>query len=238
MEQAASNMPTWVDYSKGVESIALAIAILVGGVWALLRFRTFRETAPNADFRVSGHHIVRTARGLAMFVNVLLANRARTPLDILKVEYQWHPVLPHTSLPPPREDYCGPKPLIAEAQRIEPGKEAWGVLILDLPDEVRGAILWTILSPRRVGFAKVLAKAWSMLPTKEYAEPELTEWAFFIPAESPPIEGGKEMEIEFFTDKGAVLDLMGAATIGPPNLTRRQGGPHLQLCSSWGRKAP
>lgn len=181
---AANGTPAWVDYASGVGSIVTSLAIVVGGIWAFFRFQLFRETAPNSDFQVGSCQIVRRRQGQAMFINVLLANRARTPLDIQKVEYRWQPISASTSLPPPHDDYSGPKALIRDPQRIEPGKEAWGVIIVELPRNARGAVLWTTLLTRRVGFHALRARSWSCIRGKDYQEPDPTHWTFFIPTET------------------------------------------------------
>lgn len=179
----ATETPAWVDFAGGTASIVAAAGIFLGGVWALIRFGLFRETASNADFQVHGSHVVKTQAGLAMFVNVLLANRARTSLQIGQVEYKWHEITEGTALPPPRDSYAGPKPLIEEPQPLEPGKEAWGVVHAEVSQGAKGALLWVILSPRRVGLNKILFQLWGCLPCRTYKEPEVTEWTFFVAAD-------------------------------------------------------
>lgn len=208
--------PKWVDFASGFQAIVTAVAILLGGTVAAFSFRLFRETASKADFQVRDSSVIRSGNRQVMYVNVLLANRARTRLTLERVDYKWHAVTARETSPA-LESYSGPRKLIREPQDMEPGKEAWGVVQINLPNDALGVYLWVTLHRRkRVGIDWLLARSGAVLRRKAYEDPDTTVWTFFVPVKEEHMQEFLRTEWQHISAEDDLRTLFLQGSIDPP----------------------
>src|SRR4051794_16970076 len=78
----------WKDATAGIQSVVTALALLVGGVWALARFWREREGAPRIQFDTTARFVGRKDDQWLVELLATLENRGKIRQSIEKFTFR------------------------------------------------------------------------------------------------------------------------------------------------------